>query len=139
MTSQTPDQIAANWAARLAASTAKITAGVQGVTTSPGQAAARQQAAYVSNVQAAAQKWAKNVAAVPLSTWQNDTVTKGVPRIATGATAAVPKFTTFMTSLLPYIQNQVNALPARGTLDQNIARMTSFVQAMAKYQKPAGG
>ncbi|HVD03180.1 MAG TPA: hypothetical protein VNF75_03470 [Candidatus Dormibacteraeota bacterium] len=138
MTTQTPDQVAANWAARLASSTSKITAGVQGVTTSPGQAAARQQAAYVQNVQANAAKWAARTAAVPLNTWQQDTINKGIPRIATGATAAIPKFTQVMTSLLPYIQSQVNALPARGTLDQNIARMTSFVQGMAKYSKPAG-
>lgn len=134
----TPDQVAANWASRLAASTSKITVGVNAVTTSPGQAAARQQAAYVSNVQANAAKWAARTAAVPLSTWQQDTISKGIPRIATGAQAAVPKFTAVMTSLLPYITSQVNALPARGTLDQNIARMTAFVQGMSKYSKPAG-
>src|SRR5487761_1871950 len=134
----TPDQVAANWASRLAASTSKITAGVQAVTTSPGQAAARQQAAYVQAVQSNAAQWAARTAAVPLSSWQNDTVTKGIPRIATGAQAAIPKFTQVMTSLLPYIQSQVNALPARGTLDQNIARMTTFVQGMSKYSKPAG-
>src|SRR5487761_732602 len=105
----TPDQVAANWASRLAASTSKITVGVNAGTTSPGQ-------------------WAARTAAVPLSTWQQDTISKGIPRIATGAQAAVPKFTAVMTSLLPYITSQVNALPARGTLDQNIARMTAFVQ-----------
>jgi hypothetical protein len=134
MTTQTPDQIAANWAARLSGSTSKITAGIQGVTVAPGQAAARQQAAYVANVQAQAAKWATRVAAVSLSTWQQDTLNKGVPRIATGATAAQPKVTAFMTKLLPYIQSQVQALPARGTLDQNIARMTAFVQGMSKFK-----
>jgi len=134
MTTQTPDQIAANWASRLAGSTSKITSGVNGVTVAPGAAAARQQAAYVANVQAQAAKWATRVAAVPLSTWQNDMLTKGVPRIATGAQAAQPKVTAFMVKLLPFIQSQVQALPARGTLDQNIARMTTFVTGMSKFK-----
>lgn len=138
MTAQTSDQIAANWASRLGASGTKITAGVNAVTVAPGQAAARQQAAYVSNVQAAAGKWASNVAAVSLQSWQSDMTTKGVPRIATGATAAVPKFTSFMTQLLPAINTAKSALPPRGSLDQNVARMTQFVTAMSKFKKGPG-
>ena len=61
--------------------------------------------------------------------------TKGIPRIATGAQTAQPKFAQFMGKLLPYIATQKASLPARGTLDQNIARMTAFVQGMSKFQK----
>src|SRR5487761_725868 len=78
MATQTPDQIAANWASRLGASTQKITDGVQAVTVAPGQAAARQKAAWVANVAAAQDKWASRTAAVPLSTWQNDMINKGI-------------------------------------------------------------
>ena len=141
MASQTPDQIAADWASRLGASTSKITAGVQAVTVAPGQAAARQKAAWVANVAAAQDKWASRTAAVPLSTWQNDMVTKGIPRIATGATAAQGKFATFMGHLLPHIDRTKASLPARGNLDQNIARSAAFIRGMAQFSvnKAAGG
>ena len=133
MTTQDPNAVAAQWAQRLAGSTDKITAGINAVTVAPGQAAARQKAVWAANVAAAQDKWASNVAGVTLQSWQSDMITKGVPRIASGATAAQPKFATFMTKLLPYIATQKAALPARGNLEANITRMTSFVRGMAKF------
>lgn len=138
MTSQTPDQIAARWAQGLASATQKITDGVNAVTVSPGQAASRQKAVYIANVNANADKWAAKVAAVSVQQWQQATVTKGIPRIATGAAASQPKFATFMGQLLPYISRQVAALPPRGNLQQNIARMTAFVQGMAQFSQTGG-
>lgn len=130
-----PDQVAAQWATRLAQSGDRIAAGVNGVTVAPGTAAARQKTAYTQNVAASADKWARNVAAVPLGEWQTAMREKGVPRIAAGAQAAQPKFTQFMGKLLPYIDSQVAALPARGGLDQNLARMDKFARGMAKFQR----
>jgi len=138
MTTQTPDQIAARWAQGLASATQKITDGVNAVTVSPGQAAARQKAVYVANVNASADKWAAKVSAVSVQQWQQSTVTKGIPRIATGAAASQPKFATFMGQLLPYISRQVQGLPPRGNLQQNIARMTQFVQGMAQFSQTGG-
>lgn len=135
----TPDQVAAEWAQRLAASTAKITAGVQSVTVAPGQAAARQKAVWLQNVTAAQDKWARNVSAVSLATWQADMVNKGIPRIAPGATAAQPKFATFMGALLPYIDSGVKQLPARGNIDANIARVTTWIRYMHGFKKPPMG
>lgn len=129
-----PTAVAAKWSQNLGASTSAITAGVNSVTTPPGQAAARQKAVYTANVAAAADKWAKNVAAVSLSEWQGDMINKGIPRIASGATAAQPKFQAFMTKLLPYIDQQVAALPARGNLEQNISRVSQFIRGMSKFQ-----
>lgn len=133
--SMTADQIATKWANNLAAATTEIQNGVQAVTVAPGQAAARQKSAYVANVQAKADKWATNTAAVTLSDWQSAMVTKGLPRVATGATAAQPKMSSVMQQLIPYIQNAQRALPARGTLQQNIARATAMITAMSNFQK----
>jgi len=133
MTALTADQIAQKWANNLGAATSSIQAGVNAVTVAPGQAAARQKTVWQQNVVNAADKWASRVAAVPLQTWQQDMLTKGVPRIATGATAAQPKFSTFMGKLLPYINSAKAQLPARGNLQQNIARMTQFVTAMSQF------
>jgi cytochrome c5 len=60
---------------------------------------------------------------------------KGIPRIAGGAQAAEPKFAQFMGKLLPYINSGRGSLPARGTFDQNVARMTAWVQYMHKFAK----
>ena len=134
---QTADQIAANWASRLAASTQKITDGINGVTVAPGVAAARQKDVWLQNTQAAQAKWARNVAAVSLSDWQQMTVSKGVPRIASGATAAQPKFQAFMSKFLPYVQSGKASLPPRGTLDQNINRAIAMMRHNAKFSNAA--
>jgi len=131
----TPEEAAQAWAQRLAGSTDRIQRGVQAVTTSPGQAAARQKAVYQQNTAAAVDKWAQRVAAVPLQSWQQAMLDKGAPRIAQGAQAAQPKMAEFMGQLLPHIASQVAALPPRGGLDQNITRMTSFVRGMSKFQR----
>lgn len=135
MATPTPDAVAAKWAQNLGSSTQRITDGVNGVTVAPGQAAARQKAAWVQNVAAAQDKWAANVASVSLNSWQQDMINKGVPRIASGASAAQPKFQNFMAQFLPFLDQQVRALPARGNLDQNIARMTAMVRGTAKFQR----
>lgn len=134
MTTQTPDQIAANWAQNLAGATTKITNGVNAVTVAPGAAAARQKSVWVQNTTSAADKWAQKVAAVPLSDWQSAMTQKGIPRIATGATAAQPKFSTFMTKFLPHLAAGRAALPARGTLDQNIARSAAMIRHNAAFK-----
>lgn len=138
MTALTADQIASKWASNLSSATQNIQAGVQSVQVAPGQAAARQKTVYVQNVQAAADKWARNVASVTLSDWQTAMVSKGIPRIASGAQAAQPKFVSFMNQLLPYIQQGQRALPARGNLDANIARMTAWVRHMSQFKKTQG-
>lgn len=135
MAKLTADQAAAKWAANLAGSTARVQAGIQAVTTAPGQGAARQKAVWAQNVAAAQDKWATRVAAVPLSDWQAAAITKGVPRIAGGATAAQPKMQQFYAQLLPYINSGVSSLPARGSLDQNINRLTAWVRYMSSFQK----
>lgn len=130
MTAQTPDQVAANWAARLAASTDKMQAGAQAVTVAPGMAAAKQKAVWAQNVAAAQNKWATNVSAVTTQQWQNDYITKGLPRVGTGATAAVPKMTSFFQKLLPAIATAKASLPPRGTYDQNKARASAMMDKM---------
>lgn len=131
----TPQEAAAQWAQRLAASTDKIQRGVQSVTVAPGQAAARQKETWAQQVAASKDKWAQRVASVPLSDWQQSMTTKGVQRVAGGAQAAQPKVEQFMAQVLPHIASGVSALPARGTLDQNIGRMTQFVRHMATFQR----
>jgi hypothetical protein len=130
-----PDQIASKWSSRLAQSGDQIKAGVQGVNVAPGQLAARQRNVWQQNLIAAADKWASRVAAVSLAEWQQDMLNKGVPRIASGAQAAQPKFAQFMGQLLPYIESGRANLPPRGDLEANINRLTSFVRYMSQFRR----
>jgi hypothetical protein len=139
MASMTPDQVAAEWASRLGSATTKITAGVQNVNTAPGQLAARQKAVWAQQVVAAQDKWASRTAAVSLPDWQNAMIQKGIPRIASGAQAAQPKMAAFMGQLLPFIDSGRRSLPPRGTLDQNIARMTNWTRHMATFSSKRTG
>lgn len=130
VTSEDPGTIAQRWASGMAGASAKVQAGVAAVTVAPGQRAAASQALYLANVQANAQKWAKNTAAVPLSTWQTRMNTKGIPRMGTGATAAQGDFATVMGKILAAERTIVGALPPRGTVQQNIQRSVTFMTKM---------
>lgn len=128
-----PNAVAAKWAQNLAASTTSITDGVNSVTVAPGQAAARQKAAWVQNTTSSQDKWAKNTAAVPLGEWQTAMIQKGVPRIATGAAAAQSKQAAFYGKFLPYVDSAVASLPARGTLQQNIQRAVALMTKLSQF------
>lgn len=125
---------AARWAQQFGASGARWAAGVQSVTVAPGQLAARAKSLWLQNVTAAADRFATNSAKVSLQDWQNATVTKGQPRLASGAQAAQPKVEAAFAKLFPAIQSAVNALPPRGDIEQNINRAGQFARAMHAYK-----
>lgn len=131
--------VANKWANNLAASTTSIQAGVQSVTTAPTALAAQAQNAYLAGVQRAVSsgKWANALQKVSLADWQQAMIQKGIPRIASGAAAAKPKFASFMQQFLPYLQQGVANLSTmpRGTLDQNIQRAVAMMQWNANFQK----
>lgn len=126
----TPDQIAKDWSNRMAAARDKAQRGVESVTVAPGQAAARQKAVYVQNVQAKADTWARNVQAVSLNEWQQAYISKGLDRMASGAAAAEGKVAQFMSKLLPAIQTIKSTLPPRGTYEQNKARAVKMMDGL---------
>ena len=128
-----PTTIAADWAAKLAASTSKIERGVDAVQVSPGQLASRQAAVWAQNTAAAQAKFARNTAAVSLPDWQNAMKQKGISRIGSGAQAAQGKFAEFLTRFLPHVDSVRRSLPPRGTLDQNIDRMVRNARGMAAF------
>lgn len=128
-----PSDAAAKWAQNLGAAGTSYTAGVQAVQQAPGQLAANASDRYMAGVQANLPKFKANVAAVTLADWQNAAVTKGAPRLATGATAAQPKMANVLTQLFPYIDQVRNSLPPRGDIEQNIARSAAFQRGMSKF------
>lgn len=136
---KTPADIAKKWANNIGAATESIRSGVQAVTTSPTQLAANAQDRYVAGVQRAVSsgKWQAGLQRVSLQDWQQSMLQKGIPRIGSGATQAIPKFTAFMQQFLPYVQQGVQQLASmpRGSLDQNIARAVFMMQHNAQFKR----
>jgi hypothetical protein len=129
------DQVAANWAAKLGSAGQRITDGVNAVKVAPGQAAAKQKAVWLQNLQASADRWASHVAAVSLTDWQAAMTSKGVTRIGSGATAAIPKMTNFLGRFLPFVDNAKASLPPRGSYDANKQRMIAMIDKLHGFKK----
>jgi hypothetical protein len=133
-----PTSAAANWVAALSQAGAKATAGAQRVQTAPGAAAAQQAQKFINGVTAAVTsgKWQRKVSAVTLADWQNAYITKGVPRIASGAQASQAKFASALTNLFPFMQNlhgQISNMPS-DTPAARDARMLAWAQGMRQYK-----
>jgi hypothetical protein len=132
-----PQTSAQKWASNLGAATTAIQNGVAAVTVSPTSKAAQAVDRMVAGVQraAASGKIANALNAVSLQSWQQSMTQKGIPRIATGAQAALPKFQAFLTQLIPFQQAGLAQLPPRGDINQNIQRMTAWAQYMSTFKK----
>lgn len=143
MTMPSPATAATNWANGMSNATAKITAGVNAVSVAPTQLAAQAANRMLAGIQAAVSsgKWQARLQAVTLQDWQQAMLNKGVPRVASGAQAAKPKFQTFLQQFLPYLQTgvqQMNAQQPRGDLEANIARATFMMRYNASFKQTGG-
>lgn len=136
----TPDEAAAKWRDRLSASTDQIKAGVARVQTAPGQMAARNADLWLQRVTASKDKWKSRVSSVSLQDWQQSMTDKGIPRVAQGAQANMPKVQSFMNEFLPYVSNvaaQVKQMP-KGTVEAGIARAAAQIRGNAAFRRGSG-
>lgn len=124
MATRDPSAAATKWKNRLttAATDGTIAAGIDSVTVSPGQAAARQADVWLANTTAAKARFQANSARVDVNAWKDAAKTKGLNRIADGATAGESKMASSMAKLLPAIDSLKGSLPARGSFAQNMQR-----------------
>lgn len=135
MAAKDPQTTASLWAQRLGAAAPQITAGVQAVREAPGAKAAAAVDVWIANVTAARDKFVRNTSAVTLQSWQTAMIDKGVPRVAPGAQAAIPKITAFYTQFLPFVENvavQVRAMP-KGSLEAGVARAVAQIRGNAGF------
>lgn len=124
------------WGTNLNNSGTYIKNGVNRVTVAPGQSAAAAQDRLVAGFNAAVTsgKWARNVSAVSLQSWQSAMIDKGIGRISAGVTQAQKTKVDKITRLLANVDGAAaaaNALP-KGGLAQGIARATAFMQKMSE-------
>jgi hypothetical protein len=132
-----PATVAAKWARNLSAAGDSIRAGVAAVNVAPTQKAAARVDAYVQGVARAAQsgKFQRGLNRVSLQSWQDSMVNKGLPRVASGATAAKDKVTAFLQKWLPYqdqLKSKLASMP-RGDLQTNIQRAITAMEHNAAF------
>ena len=132
--------VAQKWVRNLGAATDSIKNGVQAVTVSPTEKAAQRADAYQQGVLDAVSsgKWQRGLRRVTNEQWKQATLTKGIPRIATGAQAAQPKMEKFLGEFLPFMDNVVQQMDSsmpRGTLEQNIQRAVYVMQQASQFKR----
>ena len=126
-------------ARRLTASIDDVRKGIDRVTVNPCETAAASKDKMLANLTAAVQngKWANGLKRVSLEQWKKQARDVGVNRISAGINAASAKVVAFAEQLLPHIdaqQAKLKNMPSI-TLEDNIARMTSFVRGMATFRR----
>lgn len=135
MAKVTAQEYAEDWARNLKGSTERIRRGVGRVTEAPGAKAAQQKELLKMKLIEAIDsgKWGERVAGVTLEEWKSALLDKGVNRIAAGVDSAKPKQVQMAQNLLAAVDSAVAAAnrTPRGTLEDNISRMTTYVRAMA--------
>lgn len=136
MAKVTAEEYAEKHARRLKASTEDIRRGIDRVTESPGVRAIKAKDRMIANLLEAINDgtWEAQLKGVSLEDWKKAATEKGIGRIAQGIDAAQGSQVTMATKLLAAVDASVaeaNRTP-RGTLEDNISRMTAFVRGMAK-------
>lgn len=140
MAQKDPAFVANKWSQNLGAATESIKQGVQAVTVAPTQSAAAKVDDWVNGVGRARDKYVAGLRRVSLADWQGAMIDKGVPRVASGATQAIPKMQQFMTEFLPHVERiaqQVRAMP-KGGLENGIARATAQIRGNATFRRSGG-
>ncbi len=139
MAAKDPTAVSNKWSTNLTNAQQSIRDGVNAVQVAPGQAAAAAQstmrARLLDSIDSG--KWAANVSAVSLTSWNNSMLTTGLSRIADGARKGQPKMQTFMTNFLPFVsrvQAQVKSMP-NATQSDREARMLANARLMATYKQ----
>lgn len=128
---------AAAWKSGLSAAGPKMTAGIQAVTVSPTELAAQNVDRQVAGVQAAAAsgKTASRLRKVSLSSWQASSISKGVPRLASGAAAGAQKYQDFANKFYPVMaaaSDQARAMP-KGSIEDSLNRVRVVITAAQQF------
>lgn len=140
----TPDEYVNKWGRRLKGATQDIRAGIDRVTIAPGVKAAAQQETMRRKLNESIDDgtWSASVKAVTVDQWKDAAKSKGVDRIAAGVDSALPRQAAMAGKLLAAVdaaKAEADKTP-RGTLADNMTRMNTFVQEMAKrkLRRPGG-
>ena len=126
-------------ARRLTAAADDVRKGIDRVTVNPCELAAKKKDKMLANLTASVQdgRWEAGLKRVSLEQWKSRTKDVGVGRIASGIAAAKDKVIAFAEQLLPHIDAGKAKIATMSdiTLEDNIARMDSFIRHMAGFRR----
>lgn len=118
-----PTNWANNWEAGTKNDNTKMQQGIDAVTEAPGIKAAAAADLWETNTIAAKQKFITNVQKVPLATWKEMMIKKGIPNRRTAIPLAKNKVQAYATVAAPVYQEIMANLSPRGTTPQeNVQR-----------------
>lgn len=128
-------QITAKWLTNYQGSAQAMTDGSNAVQTAPGQLAAANVNFWLSQIQANANKWAANVAAVSLQDWKTAYQQLGIQRGQAGAQQKQGKYLAFIQAYMAWLPGQVATIKAmpKGNIQQSIARAAAMIQASHQW------
>lgn len=138
----TADQYTDRWKTGLTQNTNRIREGIQRLTVSPTESAAKVADRALQKIIAAFQDgtWAAQLRRVSLEDWKTSAINKGLTRIAQGVEGADASQREMAARLLAAVDASVAEAERtpRGDLEANITRMTTFVRGMAsrKLRRP---
>lgn len=131
-------QGAANWNSGFGSSGAKYQSGVQNVTVAPNALAAKALPRYIASVtsKAVQDKYVAKNNAVTLQSWQNSTITYGVPNLSRGAAKGQPKYEVFAAKFYPFLSQNLQTISAMPnvTLQDRIQRAVAMMTANATFK-----
>lgn len=136
-------QIAELWVQKMAQSADKYKSGVNGVTTSPMEAAAAAKDRYLAGIQAAAAegRWEAGLRRTSLSAWKAKTASKGAERLASGARDAKEDMIRFQTEWLP-VSERISAECAempKGTIEDSLQRVRKMMEMARQFKQARAG
>jgi len=135
----TPAEFQEKHARRLSAAVEDVRKGIDRVTVNPCELAAAKQEKMLTNLTASVNdgRWAAGLKRVSLAEWKDKAKNVGAGRIASGINAAKAKVIAFAEELLPHIDAGQSKLETMTdiTLEDNIARMTTFIRHMAEFKR----
>lgn len=139
MAKLTPSEFQEKHARRLTAAVEDVRKGIARVTVNPCELAAAKQEKMLANLTASVTdgRWAAGLKRVTLEEWKRKATDVGVGRIAGGITGAKDKVIAFAEQLLPHIDAGTAKIKTMSdiTLEDNIARMTTFTRHMANFKR----
>jgi hypothetical protein len=138
MAMKSAQQITQKWQRGMQSATQAMKDGVAAVTEAPGAKAAAAAPLYLAGVQKAIDsgKFQANSAAVPLESWRQAYINKGIPRVSAGVTEAKSTMDDFFSQLLPVAEassRDVAAMP-KGTLEDSKQRMIRNMENMSRFK-----
>ena len=127
------------WASGMANAGARINAGIDRVTTAPGQKAAQKKDKYLAGVNSSVDLWARRVASVDLGSWQAS-AKRGVSRIAEGASAKKDKYANNVAPVFAHMDSVLSVVDQMpdNTVEQRIQKSGEFQRRMAQFKTRIG-